>query len=177
MSEAPQTIDGGSYNTVDVKNAAGKTMSTLQLVYDGAGGPICPDPKPYQTLDSVVVDIPQKAAKLKEFARGPSAFVFRVIQGDKVYGSLALTEGALAPKTTTCGLYNGILGPDNVPFAHFGDAIWLMADGRDAPLMFDSLAEAKAYMQTPEYQDIKRMLISLALKPAALDVPTPGTTR
>ena len=138
---------------------------------------MCPDPKPYQTLDSVVVDIPQKAAKLKEFARGPSAFVFRVIQGDKVYGSLALTDGDLAPKTATCGLYNGILGPDNVPFAHFGDAIWFMADGRDAPLTFDSLAEAKAYMQTQEYQDIKRMLISLALRPAALDMPTPGTTR
>ncbi|MBT2523731.1 hypothetical protein [Arthrobacter sp. ISL-28] len=177
VSEAPQTIDGGSYNTVEVKNAAGKTMSTLQLVYDGAGGPMCPDPKPYQTLDSVVVDIPQKAAKLKEFARGPSAFVFRVIQGDKVYGSLALTDGDLAPKPTTCGLYNGILGPDNVPFAHFGDAMWLMADGRDAPLTFNTVAEAKSYMQTQEYQDIKRMLISLALHPAALDVPTPGITR
>jgi hypothetical protein len=63
-------------------------------------------------------------------------------------------------------LYNGILGPDNVPITQFGDATWLMADGRDAPLTFDSVAEAKPYMGTQEYQDVKRMLISLALRPA-----------
>jgi hypothetical protein len=166
VSEAPQTIGEGSYNTVEVKNSAGKTMSTLHLVYDATGGPVCTNPKPFETIDSVVVDIPQKAAKLKEFARGPSAFVFRVIEGDKVYGSMALADGDLAPQTTTCGLYNGILGPDSVPFAHFGDTVWLMADGRNAPLTFDSLAEAEAYMETQEYQDIKRMLVSLALQPA-----------
>lgn len=166
LSEAPQTIQGGAYNVIEVKNAAGKTMSTLRLVYDSAGGPVCPEPKPFQTLDSVVVDIPQKADKLREFARGPSAFVFRIIQGDKVYGSLALADGDLAPKTATCGLYNGILGPDNVPLVHFGDTTWLTADGQHAPLTFDSVAAAKAYMQTQEYKDVKRMLISLALQPA-----------
>jgi hypothetical protein len=166
VSETPQTIDGGAYNIVEVKNAAGKTMSTLGLVYDVTGGPVCPAPKPYQTLDSVVVDIPQKPAKLREHPQGPSAFVFRVIQGDKVYGSLALADGDLAPQPTTCGLYNGILGPDNVPFAHFGGTVWLTSDGQGAPLTFDSVAEAKAYMATQEYQDVKRMLISLALKPA-----------
>ncbi|MET3935174.1 hypothetical protein [Arthrobacter sp. OAP107] len=166
VSQMPQTIDGGAYNIVEVKNAAGKTMSTLGLVYDVTGGPVCPAPKPYQTLDSVVVDIPQKPAKLREHPQGPSAFVFRVIQGDKVYGSLALADGDLAPQPTTCGLYNGILGPDNVPFAQFGDTVWLTSDGQDAPLTFDSVAQAKAYMKTREYQDVKRMLISLALQPA-----------
>ncbi|PNH78078.1 hypothetical protein [Arthrobacter sp. AFG20] len=167
VSQTPQTIDGGSYNIVELKNADGKTMATLRLVYDATGGPVCPDPKPYQTLDSVIVDIPQKAAKLREHPQGPSAFVFRVIQGDKVYGSLALADGDLAPQTTTCGLFNGILGPDNVPFAQFGDTVWLTADGKDAPLTFDSVAEAKAYMGTQEYRDLKRLLISLALQPAA----------
>jgi hypothetical protein len=166
LSEAPQTIQGGAYNVVEIKNAAGKTMSTLRLVYDSTGGPVCPDPKPFQTLDSVVVDIPQKADKLREFARGPSAFVFRIIEGNKIYGSLALADGDLAPKAATCGLYNGILGPDGVPFAHFGDTEWLTADGQHAPLTFESVADAKAYMQTQEYKDVKRMLISLALQPA-----------
>lgn len=166
VSQMPQTIDGGAYNIVEVKNPAGKTMATLRLLYDAAGGPVCPDPKPYQTLDSVVLDIPQKAAKLQERPQGPSAFVFRVIQGEKVYGSVALADGDLAPQPTTCGLYNGILGPDNVPFAQFGDTTWLTADGRDAPLTFRSVAEAKAYMGTQEYRDVKRMLISLALQPA-----------
>jgi hypothetical protein len=166
VSQTPQTIGGGSYNIVGLKNAAGKTMATLRLVYDVAGGPVCQDPKPYQTLDSVGVDIPQKAAKLKEHPQGPSSFVFRVIQGAKVYGSLALADGDLAPQTVSCGLYNGILGPDNVPIAQFGDTVWLTADGKDAPLTFDSLAEARAYMGTQEYRDVKRMLISLALRPA-----------
>jgi hypothetical protein len=166
VSQMPQTIDGGAYNIVEVKNAAGKTVSTLRMLYDMAGGPVCPDPKPFRTLDSVAVDIPQKAAKVAEMGLGPSAFVFRVIEGAKVYGSLALADGDPAPQTTTCGLYNGILGPDNVPITQFGDATWLMADGRDAPLTFDSVAEAKAYMGTQEYQDVKRMLISLALRPA-----------
>ncbi|MFP3462182.1 hypothetical protein R5O87_15150 [Arthrobacter globiformis] len=173
VSQEPQTIDGGQYNIVEMKNAAGKNMATLRLVYDVTGGPVCPDPKPYQTLDSVVVDIPQKAAKLREHPQGPSAFVFRVIQGDKVYGSLALADGDLAPQPTTCGLYNGILGPDNVPIAQFGDAVWLTADGRDAPLTFGSVAEAKAYMGTQEYRDVKRMLISLALQPAKTAASSP----
>lgn len=167
VSQTPKTINGGFFNTVEVRNSEGKKISTLGLVYDGAGGPVCPVPKPFSTLDSVVLDIPQKANKLKESPRGPSAFVFRIIQGDKVYGSVALTDMDLAPDTTTCALYNSILGPDDVPFAQFGDALWLTADGEDAPLTFASVAEAKGYMQTQEYQDIKRMLVSLSLTPTS----------
>jgi hypothetical protein len=164
-SEAPQQTDIGAFNTVVVKNRAGKTMAALRLVYDAAGGPVCPEPKPFQTLDSVVLDIPQKASKLKEFPRGPSAFMFRVIESDKVYGSMALSDITLDPGTVTCGLDNTILAPDGVPFAHFGDSLWLEASGRAAALTFDSVAEAKAYMQTQEYQDVKRMLVSLELRP------------
>ncbi|CAI3795974.1 hypothetical protein NKCBBBOE_01451 [Pseudarthrobacter sp. MM222] len=167
VSEAPEFGGEGAFNTVEVKNPAGKTMATLNLVYDGAAGPACPAPKPFSTLDSVVVDISQKTAKLKEFPRGPSAFVFRVVQGDKVYGSVALTDIELAPDTTTCGLYNGILAPDDVPFAHFGDAIWLTPDGQRNSLAFDTVADARAYMSTPEYQDTKRMLVSLSLRPTS----------
>ncbi|WP_181038618.1 hypothetical protein [Arthrobacter sp. ZGTC131] len=163
MSEAPKTIEGAPYNVVELKDAAGKAKATLRLLYDSAGGPACPDPKPYRTLDSVVVDIPQRVAKRS--GQGPSAFVFRIIEGDKVYGSLALADEDLAPAPTTCGLHNGIIGPENVPIPQFGDTEWLMADGKDAPLTFDSVAEAKAYMGTQEYQDMKRMLISLSLTP------------
>lgn len=165
VTEAPQTTEVGAFNTVKVKNPAGKTMASLHLVYDGAGGPVCPEPKPFRTLDSITLDIPQKASKLKEFPRGPSAFMFRVIEADRVYGSMALSDIALDPGSVTCGLYNGILAPDNVPFAHFGDSIWLEASGEKAALTFASVAEAKAYMQTKEYQDVKRMLTSLELRP------------
>lgn len=164
LSEAPQKTDVGAFNTVEVRNPAGKTMATLSLAYDGAGGPACPEPKPFAMLDSVVLDIPQKASKLREFPRGPSAFVFRVIQSDKVYGSMALTDIPQSPGTVTCGLDNMILAPDDVPFVHFGDSLWLEASGRAAALTFDSLAEAKAYMKTQEYQDVKKMLVSLELR-------------
>jgi hypothetical protein len=121
-------------------------------------------PKPFSTLDAVVLDIPQKAAKLKELPRGPSEFVFRVIQSDKVYGSMALNDAELAPGTTTCVLHNIILGPEDVPIVSFGDTWSLQQDGEDAPLTFASVAEAEAYMQTQEYRDMKRMLISLELR-------------
>jgi hypothetical protein len=51
-----------------------------------------------------------------------------------------------------------------VPAITFGTGQVLAADGRDA-LTFASVAEAKAYMASQEYQDVKRMLISLELRP------------
>jgi hypothetical protein len=138
---------------------------------------MCPVPKPVFSLDSVALDIPQKAAKLKEFPRGPSEFVFRVIQSDKVYGTMALNDRELTPTTAACVLYNGILGPDNAPFASFGDMSYLQQDGGawpadSAPLTFATVAEAEAFMQTPEYQDLKRMLISLELRAPATNPVT-----
>ncbi|MBT2597771.1 hypothetical protein [Arthrobacter sp. ISL-72] len=165
VTEEPQTIQGAGYNVIGVNNSAGKKVATLDLIYDRAAGYTCPVPKPYNTLDAVALDIPQKAAKLKELPRGPSEFVFRVIQSDKVYGSMALNDAELAPGTTTCVLYNSILGPEDTPTVSFGDTWSLQQDGKDAPLTFGSVAEAEAYMQTQEYRDMKRMLISLELRP------------
>ena len=172
-SEQPATVDGRQINTVVVKNAEGKEVSTLSLFTQGpVGGYMCPVPKPLFTLDSVALDIPQKAAKLKESRRGPSEFAFRVIQSDKVYGTMALNDRELTPTTTACVLHNGILGPDNAPFASFGDVSYLQQDGGvwpagSAPLTFATLAEAEAFKQTQEYQDLKRMLISLELRAPA----------
>ena len=162
VTEAPTTIQGAGYNVIEVKNTDGRKVASLDLIYDRAAGYTCPVPKPFSTLDAVVLDIPQKAAKLKE--RGPSEFVFRVIQSDKVYGSMALNDAELAPGTTTCVLHNSILGPEDVPIVSFGDTWSLQQDGKDAPLTFASMAEAEAFMQTQEYRDIKRMLISLELR-------------
>ncbi|WP_104175446.1 hypothetical protein [Arthrobacter sp. Y81] len=162
VTEAPNTIQGAGYNVIEVKNTDGKKVASLDLIYDRAAGYTCPMPKPFSTLDAVVLDIPQKAAKLKD--RGPSEFVFRVIQSDKVYGSMALNDAELAHGTTTCVLHNSILGPEGVPIVSFGDTWSLQQDGMDAPLTFASMAEAEAFMQTQEYRDIKRMLMSLELR-------------
>ncbi|MDR6508668.1 hypothetical protein [Arthrobacter oryzae] len=162
VTEDPHTIAGGPYNTIRVNNADGKTVSTLAMHYEMVVGYTCPVPKPVFTLDSVIVDIPQKAAK--RAGSGPSEFAFRVIQSDKVYGTMALNDADPAPETTACALYSSIISPEKVPPVSFGDTWSLQQDGKDAPLTFASLAEAQAYTQTQEYRDIKRMLISLELR-------------
>ena len=165
VTENPHIIAGDPYNTITVTNAAGKKVSTLQMYYDQAAGYTCPVAKPVSTLDAVVLDIPQKAAKKP--GGGPSEFAFRVIQSDKVYGTMALNDADVAPEATSCVLYNTIVGPEDVPPVSFGDTWSLQQDGQDAPLTFDTVAEAKAYMGTQEYQDIRRMLVSLSLTPTS----------
>ena len=51
-----------------------------------------------------------------------------------------------------------------MPAITFGTGQVLAADGRDTPLTFASVAAAKASSASHEYQDLKRMLISLELK-------------
>lgn len=60
VTEAPNTIQGVGYNTVVVKDPDGKKVSSLDLIYDRAAGYTCPVPKPFSTLDAVVLDIPQR---------------------------------------------------------------------------------------------------------------------
>ena len=78
----------------------------------------------------------------------------------------ALSEEHELPGTPVCHQINGITGPDNVPLVEFGDTWAMAADGSNTLLVFDTMAEARAYMQTQDYQDMKRMLSSLSLKPS-----------
>jgi len=169
--ESPHTIDGHAYNSLEVRNGNNQAIAELDLVYDRAAGG-CEVPKPFRILDSVALDIPQKEAKVQEYsgykgsALGPSRFTFSIIEGDKVYGTVALSEEQAEAGTPVCAFLNGIVAPEDIPPVYFGDVEMLRADGSNAPLVFGSVTEAKAYMQTPEYQDLKRMLISLSLKPS-----------
>lgn len=176
--QSPRMIDGKPYSSLSVRNAQNKHMAELIFIYDRAAGG-CAAPKPFTVLDSVDLDIPQKPAKVAEFsgnkgsALGPSRFTFTVVEGDRVYGSVALSEEHELPGTPACSYSNLILGPEDVPLIAFGDVESLMADGSNAPLVFDTVAEARAYMQTQEYQDLKRMLISLSLKPSSIVTSRP----
>ncbi|MBQ1442232.1 MAG: hypothetical protein IIZ13_00105 [Renibacterium sp.] len=165
ITEQPGEAYGLSLNTVRIKDAAGLLLATLALSSETGVGGSCQAPKPLSVLDSVPLGLPQKAAKLAEDPRGPSSFVYRIMESDKVYGSMALADPELQPKTASCLEKNGILGPDNFPFVNFEDRSFLNADGMDAALVFNTVAEARAYMETQRYQDIKRMLVSLALRP------------
>ncbi|MEO5781491.1 MAG: hypothetical protein ABIO34_04335 [Arthrobacter oryzae] len=162
--------DQPPFISLDVHNSANALIAKLDLVYDAAMG-TCADPKPFAILDSVDLDIPQKPNKVKEFSEykglpwGPSRFTYTIIEGDSVFGSVALSEDRSVKEPLICTYTNGIIAPTGVPFAYFGDVNYLEADGSNAPLAFDSVAEAKAYMTTQDYLDLKRMLISLELWP------------
>ncbi|MEZ2388772.1 hypothetical protein AB6813_04360 [bacterium RCC_150] len=161
-----------------MRNAGGKQLATMALHYDLTAGR-CAASKPFTTLDAVNLDIPQKADKVQEFSAskgaplGPSRFTFTVVEGTKVYGSLGLSEAHQKDGTPACSYWNTIVAPDGVPVTSFGDVLDLEADGAGAPLVFDTIAEAREYMQTQEYQDMKRMMVSLSLKPSNVVTSTP----
>lgn len=145
---------------ITVTNAAGTQVARLRTVpqASGTGAPAVP----YQTLDAVTLDIPQAASGGAR--TGPTQFKFRILEGAVVYGALTIDSSG-APASGSAGqLLSSVRTPEGVPAITFGTGQVLAADGRDA-LTFASVAEAKAYMASQEYQDVKRMLISLALRP------------
>ncbi len=159
--QRPTMIDGMPFAGVSVRNAANKELAKLVMYYDMAAGP-CEVPKPVTVLDAEILDIPQTPYK---GPAGPNRFRFAVIQGDKLYGTVAISDEPGPSAQGACELWNMVTGPEGVPGLSFGDVLTLRADST-APLVFDTVAEARAYMQTQEYQDLKRMLISLSLRPS-----------
>lgn len=161
VTDTPSGAQGGTdvwSSNITVTNAAGKVMARLQAA-PHASGPALPA-VPYQTLDAVTLDIPQSAGA----PTGPTQFKFRVLGAASVQGALTIDSSGL-PASGTAGLLpSWIRTPDGVPAITFGTGQVLAADGRDPQLTFASVAEAKAYMSSQEYQDIKRMLISLELR-------------
>lgn len=153
---------GPGYWTSDISvtNAAGKPVARLRTIPQAAGSGATA--VPYQTLDAVTLDIPQAASVGAR--TGPTQFKFRILEGAAVYGALTIDSSG-APASGKAGqLLSSVLSPEGVPAITFGTGQVLAADGRDA-LTFASVAEAKAYMASQEYQDVKRMLISLELRP------------
>lgn len=84
-------------------------------------------------------------------------FVYRAMQTSQgVVASLALTDEQLPPD---CFQYN-VLNPAAGPMV-FADAVQVSAEY--PPRLFASMDETKAYMQTDEYQTLKRILLSLRI--------------
>ena len=163
VAESVLTAETGlGYWTSDiaVTNAAGKPVARLRTIpqASGTGAPAAP----YQTLDAVTLDIPQAASGGAR--TGPTQFKFRILEGAAVYGALTIDSSGVPASGKAGQLLSSVRTPEGVPAITFGTGQVLAADGRDAPLTFASVAEAKAYMASQEYQDVKRMLISLELR-------------
>jgi hypothetical protein len=159
---------GGSGGVdVDVANEAALVVASLHLGPSGGLGGACQGDVPYTVLDSAEVDLPHQPAKGAVTPR----FAFRALQEpNRVTASFGLTDTPAGRNGSTCMFYNVVTGPPEWPMFSFADAFQVRAGGsEDDPMhkgakTFPSLDAARAYMQTPEYLNAKRMITSLKIK-------------
>lgn len=160
-------VSGGSGGIdVDVANEAAVVVASLHFGPSGGIGGACQGEVPYTVLDSAEVDLPHQPAKGSVTPR----FAFRALQeADRVTASFGLTDTPAGQNGTTCMFYNVVSGPPESPLFSFADAFLVRAGGsEDEPKhqgakTFPSLDAARAYMQTPEYLNAKRMITSLKI--------------
>ena len=141
-------------------------VASLHFGPSGGIGGACQGAVPYTVLDSAEVDLPHQPAKGSVTPR----FAFRALQEkDRVTASFGLTDTPAGQNGTTCMFYNVVTGPPESPLFSFADAFQVRAGGsEDDPThkgakTFPSLDAARAYMQTPEYLNAKRMITSLKI--------------
>ncbi|AOT04084.1 hypothetical protein [Arthrobacter sp. U41] len=162
----PTGAFGSGAVDVDVANESGVVVASLHLgPYGGLGG-ACQNPVPYTVLDVVEVDLPYLPSKGSVTPR----FAFRALQETgHVTASYGLTSTLAGQDGTTCMFYNVVNGPAETPMYSFADAFQVNAGGteevpnRRGAKAFPTLDAARAYMQTPEYLNAKRMITSLKI--------------
>ena len=144
-------------------------VASLHVGPSGGLGGACQGAVPYTVLDSVEVNLPHQPAKGSVTPR----FAFRALQEpDRVTASFGLTDTPAGQNGTTCMFYNVVTGPPEWPLYSFADAFEVRpGDTEDDPKRkgaktFPSMDAARAYMQTPEYLNAKRMITSLKINEA-----------
>ncbi len=160
-------VSGGSDGVnVDVANEAAVVVASLHFGPSGGIGGACQGAVPYTVLDSAEVDLPHQPAKGSVTPR----FAFRALQEkDRVTASYGLTDTPAGQNGTTCMFYNVVTGPPESPLFSFADAFQVGVGGSEenpthkGAKTFPSLDAARAYMQTPEYLNAKRMITSLKI--------------
>ncbi|MCC9068672.1 hypothetical protein [Arthrobacter cryoconiti] len=154
---------GSSSFAVEVKDAAGMKMATLQTKGNGLGGACGPDTmRPYTVLASIPLKIP-------EYTKDPNAleprFVYRLIQGaNHFYASYGIADHPAGADGMACLVYNAVT-TDKLGIIMFGDVPQFTSalEGTAGTRAFTTIAEAQAYMNTGEFQNIERMITSLKL--------------
>ncbi|MCU1521724.1 MAG: hypothetical protein JWN19_2109 [Arthrobacter sp.] len=152
---------------IEVKDAEGGYLATLQTGLPPQPVPACPDDaaKPYVVVSSVPLELPHRGG---EGLIDPRV-VFRVIQGYKFFGSYGITNMVGGANGKSCGLQNVVRGPEGKGDYSFGDVSALKVfapDQKVAPVKsFDTLDEAAKYVkQGSEFANVQRMLMSLKVK-------------
>jgi hypothetical protein len=162
----PAGAAGSGDVDVDVSDEAGMVVASLHLGPAGGLGGACQGAVPYTVLDSVEVDLPYQPSKGSVTPR----FAFRALQEtDRVTASYGLTSTPAGQGGTTCMFYNMVNGPAETPMYTFADAFQVRAGdpevvpNRKGAKAFPSMDAARAYMETPEYVNAKRMISSLKI--------------
>lgn len=163
---APAGAAGSGEVDVDVADESAVVVASLHLgPYGGLGG-ACQGAVPYTVLDEVDVDLPYQPSKGSVTPR----FAFRALQETGgVTASYGLTSTLAGQDGTTCMFYNVVNGPPEEPMYSFADAFLVRVGGpeevpnRKGAKTFPSMDAARAYMQTPEYVNAKRMITSLKI--------------
>lgn len=154
---------------VDVSDASGMVVASLHYGPSGAGlGGACQNPVPYSVLDSMELSLPHNTAAADTIT---PHFAFRaLLEAGRVTASYGIAGSAAGKDGKSCMFYNVVSGPAESPFYYFADAVQVNSGGteqngnRQGAKTFPSLEAAKAYMQTPEYVNAKRMITSLKIK-------------
>ncbi|MET1021454.1 MAG: hypothetical protein ABWX69_04560 [Arthrobacter sp.] len=167
VSTPAGAADSGAVD-VDVANEAGMVVASLYLGAAGGLGGACQGAVPYAVLDSVEVGLPYQPSKGSVTPR----FAFRALQeADRVTASFGLTDSPAGQNGTTCMFHNVVNGAPGTPTYTFADAFQVRAGdpeeipGREGAKSFPSMDAARAYMQTPEYLNARRMISSLTINP------------
>jgi hypothetical protein len=152
---------------IEVKDATGGYLATLQTGLTPLPAPACPDDaaKPYVVVSSVPVDVPHRGGDGTIDPR----VVYRVIQGYKYFGSYGITSVVGGTEGQACVLQNLVRGPEGKGDYSFADLTELKAfapDEKVAPAKaFDTLDQAAKYVdEGPEFVNVQRMLMSLEIK-------------
>ena len=153
---------------VDVSDAAGMVVASLHYGPSGAGlGGACQNPVPYSVLDSMELSLPYNTAAADTIT---PRFAFRaLLEAGRVTASYGIAGRVAGKDGKSCMFYNVVSGPAESPFYYFADAVQVNSGGteqhgnRKGAKTFPSLEAAKAYMQTPEYVNAKRMITSLKI--------------
>jgi hypothetical protein len=165
---APTPGTGGAPNVdVDVADATGMVVASLHFGAGAGLGGACQNPVPYSVLDSMELALPYNASAADTIT---PRFAFRALQEPgRVTASYGITDRVAGKDGTSCMFYNVVSGPAESPFYYFTDAVQVNSGGteqngnRKGAKTFPSLEAAKAYMQTPEYVNAKRMITSLKI--------------
>ncbi|MHA7224201.1 hypothetical protein ACX80S_18115 [Arthrobacter sp. RHLT1-20] len=165
VTPEPGTMPGAL--KIEVKDAKGGYLATLQTGLAPQPAPACPDDaaKPYVVVSSVPVELPHRDG---DGTIDPHV-VFRVIQGYKYFGSYGVTNIVGGAGGKSCALQNMVRGPGGTGDYSFGDVTVLKPlapDQKVAPAKsFDTLDQAAKYVnEGSEFANVQRMLMSLKIK-------------